>query len=77
MLDVADGVRVSMSDERITVELSHPRLEYRSTWFYQCLGSPLASIVASIASEGWDKSMMIEQERDEKGKRVIELGVLE
>jgi len=45
-------------------------------WFYQCLGSPLASIVASLGCEALDKPLVVEREAQEKGSYMIELRVL-
>ena len=77
MLDVADGARVNMVEGKVIIEVPNPRLEYRNIWFYQCLGSPLASIVASLACEALDKPLTIEREAHEKGKCMIELRVLD
>ncbi|MFQ5873368.1 MAG: hypothetical protein ACE5JL_06165 [Dehalococcoidia bacterium] len=77
MLDVADGARVNMVEGRVIIEAMSPRLEYRNIWFYRCLGSPLASIVASLACEALDKPLIIEREAHEKGKCVIGLRVLD
>ena len=76
MLDVADGARVNMTGERVVIEVSNPRLEQRNLWFYQLLGSPLASIVASLAAEALDKPLIVEREAEGKGKVMIELRVV-
>ncbi len=73
--NLADSIRVTMGDERIVVEVSNPRLEYKSMWIYECLGSPLASMVASIVAEAFDKPVAIEREEYDKGKSTIELKV--
>lgn len=75
MLDVADGAKVNMLDGRVFVEVMGPRLEHRNIWFYQCLGSPLASIAASLACEALDKPVVVEREEHQRGKRTIELRV--
>ena len=75
MLDVADGAKVNMVEGRVFVEVMGPRLEYRNIWFYQCLGSPLASIAASLACEALDKPVVVEREEHQRGKRTIELRV--
>lgn len=76
MLDIADSVRVTMTDKNVTVEVSNPRIEYRNIRFYECLGSPLASIAAALAAEALDKPIAIESEAHGKGKSVIELVTL-
>jgi len=74
--NLADSIRVSMGDERILVEVSNPRLEYKSMWVYECLGSPLASMVASIVAEAFDKPVSVEREEFRRDKSMIELRVL-
>jgi len=72
-IDLADTVRVSTSGEKIIVEVSNPRLKRESTQAYESLGSPLASIVASISAEALDKPFIIDRETHEKHKSIIEL----
>ncbi len=69
----ADGARVTKEDEVIRVEISNPRLEYRKMWVYESLGSPLASIVASVVAEVLNKPVSVDSEQYSKGKCVIEL----
>jgi len=76
MLDLADSVRVSGSDERIVVHVSNPRMEYKNLVLYECLGSPVASIVASLITDALDKPVVIDREVWEKGKSTIEIRVL-
>ena len=71
--DLADAVKVSTTGEKIIVEVSNPRLKHKSTQAYESLGSPLASIVASIAAEALDKPIIIDRETHEKHKSIIEL----
>ena len=75
-IDAAGSVSVFKSDEKITVQVSDPRLEYRNTRLHQCLGSPLASIVASIASEALNRPLIIASEHNGRHKSVIELEVV-
>jgi hypothetical protein len=72
-LGLADGARVTMNSEGIKVEVSNPRLEQRKMWVYESIGSPLASIVASVMAEVLDKPLAIESEQHSKGKSVFEL----
>jgi len=76
ILGVADGTRVIDHENHITVEIYNPRIENKTTWFHQCLGGPLASIVASVAAEAWDRPVTITQEEQHRGKCSIELEVL-
>ena len=75
-LDLATSVRAIMSDGRVEVDVSGPRLHYDNVWFYRCLGSPLASIVAAVTAEALDKAVVIKSEKMEKGKNHIEIEVL-
>jgi hypothetical protein len=72
-IDVADAVEVSTIGEKIVVGVSNSRLKHKSIQAYECLGSPLASIVASIAAEALDKPVIIDRETHEKHKSTIEL----
>ena len=76
ILGVADGARVIYHENHVSVEIYNPRIENKTTWFHQCLGGPLASIVASVAAEAWDRPVTIKQEEHHKGKCSIELEVL-
>jgi len=76
-LDVADGVTVFAEDGKITVEISGSYMAFRNTRLNHCLGSTLASIVASVASEALDRPLVIEQDQlNGKGKGFVELDVL-
>jgi hypothetical protein len=74
-LGVADGARVACADNCIKVEINRPRLENGSTWSHQCLGGPLATLVASVAAEAWQKPMTISREERINGKYHVELEV--
>ena len=72
-ISLADGARVTMQDELIRVEISNPHLEYRKMWVYESLGSPLASIVASVVTEVLNRPVSVDREQYSKGKCIIEL----
>ena len=76
ILGVADGTNVNYHENRIRIEIHHPRIENKATWSEYCLGSPLASIVASVAAEAWSRPIMIQQEEYLKGKCFMELEVI-
>lgn len=73
ILDVADKTRVKQENNHIKVEIDNHRLENQANWSHQCLGGPLASVVASVTAEAWNKPVMITQEKAHKGKYTIEL----
>lgn len=74
-LGIADGTRVVCQNSHINIEIRHPRLENGNSWSHQCLGGPLATIVASVASEAWDKPMTISREERVNGTYRVELEV--
>ena len=77
ILGVADRIKVTCHENHIKVEIHNPRIETKATWCHQCLGGPLASVVASVATEAWDKPVTITQEEHLKGKYSVELEVTE
>ncbi len=62
ILGMADGASAAVQDGQVTIVIRNPRVEDVSTWSNRCLGSPLASIAASITAEAWDKPVTIKQE---------------
>ena len=76
VLDIANSVTVNLTDSRVEVEVSGSRLHYEDIWYYRCLGSPIASIVAAISSEALQKPVRIREESHSKGKSRIILEVL-
>ncbi|MDP6632685.1 MAG: hypothetical protein QGI51_04185 [Dehalococcoidales bacterium] len=76
VLDMANSVTVSMADSRVNVEVNAPKLPYEDIWYYRCLGSPIASIVAAISSEALQKPVRIQEESYTEKKSRIVLEVL-
>ena len=76
LLDLANSVEVRMSEKQLDIEVTGPKLHFENVWYYRCMGSPIASIVASIASEGIGKPLRIQEESYQKGKTLIRLEVL-
>jgi hypothetical protein len=76
VLDIANSVTVNLADAEVEVEISGPRLQYEDIWYYRCLGSPIASIVAAISSEALQKLVRIREESYHQGKGRIVLEVL-
>jgi len=77
LLDLANSVEVSINEKQINVTVSNPKLHYENLWYYRCMGSPIASIVASIASDGIGKPVRISEENYQKGNSIIQLEVLD
>jgi hypothetical protein len=76
VLDLADSVSVSINDSTISAEIKGARLHYEDIWYYRCLGSPIASIVAAISSEALGKPVRIKEESYLDGKNRVTLEVL-
>lgn len=76
VLDIANSVTVHLVDSVVDVVVSGSRLHYEDIWYYRCLGSPIASIVAAISSEALGKPIKIREESYNKGKSRIVLEVL-
>jgi hypothetical protein len=76
VLDIASSVTVNLTDAQVNVEVIGARLHYEDIWYYRCLGSPIASIVAAISSEALGKPIRIREESHSKGKTRIALEVL-
>jgi hypothetical protein len=75
VLDMVNTVRVSMNEERVIIEVYNPQMEYERLQLHECLGSPLASIIAALVAENLNKPIVVEREVVDKNKSVIELGV--
>lgn len=76
VLDLAGAVAVTLTDNRIDVLVKGARLHWEDIWYYRCLGSPIASIVASICSEALGKPVRIGEESYSRGESRIALEVL-
>jgi hypothetical protein len=76
VLDIGSGVSVNIQDSIVNVEISGAKMTYENVWYYQCLGSPLASIAATISSDAFGKPVRILEESNGKGKSKITLEIL-
>ncbi|NLF87826.1 hypothetical protein GX563_03275 [Candidatus Bathyarchaeota archaeon] len=76
-INLADGARVTLDADIVRVEVSNPRLENKKMWVYESLGTPIASIVASVVAEVSGKPIQISNERVSRGKCFIELKMVE
>lgn len=76
MMDLADSVSVHMLDDGIVVDVAKPKLRYDNVWFSHCLGSPLASIAASVVSEALNQPVRIAHEDDTRTGIRISIEVL-
>jgi hypothetical protein len=76
VLDIANSVSVSVTDNQIDVRISGAKLHYEDIWYYRCMGSPIASIIAAISSEALQKPVRIREENDINGKSSIIIEVV-
>ncbi len=76
LLDIADSASVILVDDKVYVAVSSPKLVFEDTWYYQCMGSPIASIIAAISSEAFGRPIRISEENLEKKLSTITLEVL-
>ncbi|MFC1978766.1 hypothetical protein ACFLVP_02145 [Chloroflexota bacterium] len=77
VLDAVSDVSVEQrNDMEFDVKLSGLRLNHSNTLVYQWLGTPVASVVASILSESLDRPVTIIEEKQNKRHVTIRLGVL-
>lgn len=76
-LDLAGGAKVSMGDNRAIVRISHSRLKANSdSRAVRSLGSPAASIAASVVAEALDKAVIIESETSKNRETIITLEII-
>ena len=76
LMDLADSVSLHAGEQRLLVDVTNPKLKYDNAWYCRSLGSPVASVVAAIASQGLARPLRITGEKAE-GKNVrIELEIL-
>lgn len=77
VLNIARGVNVSLSESQIEIRINRASLGQENVWYYRCLGSPIGSIAAAVASEALDKPVRIKQETSHKKMHTVELEVLQ
>jgi hypothetical protein len=77
LLDLAGSASVVMENDELKVEVSGPGLHYENVWYYRCMGSPVASIVATLSAEGLGKPVRIKKESYNNKKSSILLEVLQ
>ena len=77
ILDIANSVSVHLSEKQLHIEVKGPKLYYENIRYYRCIGSTIASIAATIASDGLGKPLRIIEESYQKGVSIIRLEVLD
>ena len=76
ILGVADKASVVLHDNHVKVEIYNPSIENEETWYHHCLGCPLASAVASVVAEAWNRPVTINREENHKKKLSVDLEVI-
>jgi hypothetical protein len=76
VLDIAGGATVTSSNNQVRIRIKAARMNYENIWYYRCLGSPIASIAATVVSEAMDKPVRILDETKEKGNMQITLEII-
>jgi hypothetical protein len=76
-LGAADGIRVYAIEPGLRVEIRAPRVQGVDTRTHKCLDSPLASVVASIAAEAWNKPFVVAKEEQNGRTYAVEIEAVE
>ncbi len=76
-LDLASSVNISLDNQAATIRVGHPNIQNkRNSWAEQSLGSPIASIAASILAEALETPVIVDSERLRPKEDIIELKIL-
>jgi hypothetical protein len=51
VLNIAHNVSVHIMDVKVEVKINAPKISHENTWYYNCLGSPIGSIIAAVVAE--------------------------
>ena len=76
VLDIAHNVSVHIQDAKVEVKINAPKMGYENTWYYKCLGSPIASITAAVVAEALKKPLRIAEENYQKKEGIVVLEIL-
>ena len=75
-VNLADDAKITIDNDIMQVEVSNPRLENKKMWIYESLGTPLASIVASVIAQILNEPIIVEEDQTLKGKTLLKLKLL-
>lgn len=76
ILDLGSSVSVVRQDGLLTVTVNGARLHWENVWYYRVLGSPLASMAATVVCESLGKPVRIREERLDGNRATVALEVL-
>ena len=74
-LDIAGGVTVNSDGHQLLVVVEQTRLEHRNLALYRVIGSPLASIIASVVAEAFDAPVVVKEDVQQGGAAIVKLEV--
>jgi hypothetical protein len=75
-LDLETSVQVAQEPTVITVEIAGVQRDFKNLWIYRCLGTPIGSIVATLAAEGVRAPVTIRSEEHNGRNTRIQLDVV-
>jgi hypothetical protein len=76
-LGAADKIRVFTVGSGLRVEVRNPRIQTADEWSHQCLDSSLASVVASVAADAWNKPFIVTNEEQHGSTYAVEIEPVE
>lgn len=76
MLDIANKVKLDMAGSQLNIKVTGVEIGHSNCSYYQCLGSPIASIAAAVSCEALQKPVRITSEIEHKKIIEIQLEVL-
>jgi len=76
ILGIAGSAKIFCNGNHIRAEIRNPIIENKNNWSHQCLGGPLASIVAAVTAEAWNRPVTIKQEELNQKQCSVDLEVL-
>lgn len=71
VLDAAARVYVGREDGAVKVTLSDVRFNPPDLWIYRAVGTPLASVVATLVAEGLDRAVTINSEARDGNRMTV------
>ena len=76
-LDLAESVHVEQTTDAIFVDVTNPVIPITDHLAFRVLGSPIASLVATIAAQALDKNLTVIGETEKGKSLIIELKLYE
>ena len=76
-VNLADDVKASFDEGNVWVAVRNPRLMEEDMWIYRSIGTPVASIVASIVAQVLNRPVVIERQILNRDRFAVELKFVE